>query len=41
MDRFGLSINDAREVVVLTGDVFETARATNKTARYPLGPFCV
>jgi cytochrome b6-f complex iron-sulfur subunit len=41
MDRFGLSINDAGEVVVLTGDVFETARATNKTSRYPLGPFCV
>jgi len=41
MDRFGVSIDDAGELVVLTGDVFQTARATNKTVRYPLGPFCV
>jgi len=41
MDRFGVTIDDLGEVVVLTGDVFETARATNKTSRYPLGPFCV
>jgi cytochrome b6-f complex iron-sulfur subunit len=41
MDRFGVSIDSAGELVVLTGDVFETPRATNKTSRYPLGPFCV
>jgi cytochrome b6-f complex iron-sulfur subunit len=41
MDRFGVSIDGAGELVVLTGDVFETPRATNKTSRYPLGPFCV
>ncbi len=41
MDRFGVSIDSAGQMVVLTGDVFETPRATNKTSRYPLGPFCV
>lgn len=41
MDRFGVSIDSAGDLVVLTGDVFETPRATNKTSRYPLGPFCV
>lgn len=41
MDRFAVTIDDAGELVVLTGDVFETARATNKTAPYPQGPFCV
>ena len=41
MDRFGVSLNDAGELVVLTGDVYETARATSKTAAYPQGPFCV
>ena len=41
MDRFGVSIDGAGDLVVLTGDVFETPRATNKTSRYPLGPFCV
>jgi cytochrome b6-f complex iron-sulfur subunit len=41
MDRFGVSIDSAGQLVVLTGDVFETPRATNKTSRYPLGPFCV
>ncbi len=41
MDRFGVSIDGAGELVVLTGDVFETPRATSKTSRYPLGPFCV
>lgn len=41
MDRFAVSLNEAGELVVLTGEVFETARATNKTAAYPQGPFCV
>ncbi|NND02987.1 MAG: Rieske 2Fe-2S domain-containing protein [Acidimicrobiia bacterium] len=41
MDRFAVELNDAGELVVLTGEVFETARATNKTAPYPQGPFCV
>ena len=41
MDRFGVSIDSAGELVVLTGDVFETPRSNNKTSRYPLGPFCV
>ncbi len=41
MDRFAVTVDDAGELVVLTGEVFETARATNKTAAYPQGPFCV
>lgn len=41
MDRFAVQIDEAGDLVVLTGDVFETARATNKTAPYPQGPFCV
>lgn len=41
MDRFGVDIDDAGELVVLTGSVFQTARATSKTASYPQGPFCV
>jgi len=41
MDRFGVSVDGSGDLVVLTGDVFETPRATNKTSRYPLGPFCV
>lgn len=41
MDRFAVTIDDAGELVVLTGEVIETARATNKTSSYPQGPFCV
>ena len=41
MDRFAVQVNEAGELVVLTGEVYETARATNKTAAYPQGPFCV
>ena len=41
MDRFAVEIDDAGELVVLTGEIFETARATNKTSQYPKGPFCV
>ncbi len=41
MDRFAVNINDNGELVVLTGEVFETARTTKKTAQYPQGPFCV
>jgi len=41
MDRFAVTIDDLGELVVLTGEVFQTSRATNKTAPYPQGPFCV
>ena len=41
MDRFAVEVDDAGELVVLTGEVFQTARATNKTSSYPQGPFCV
>ena len=41
MDRFAVEIDAAGNLVVLTGEIFETARAQNKTIQYPLGPFCV
>ncbi len=41
LDRFAVEINDRGELVVLTGDVFETARAKNKSINYPQGPFCL
>lgn len=41
MDRFAVEINDLGELVVNTGSVFQTPRASNKTFKYPQGPFCV
>lgn len=41
MDRFAVELNDAGELVVNTGSVLETPRSTNKTFKYPQGPFCV
>ena len=41
LDRFGVEENDAGDLIILTGDIVETARSKNKTAQYPVGPFCV
>lgn len=41
MDRFGVTIDELGEMIVLTGDIFQTPRATKKTSKYPQGPFCV
>lgn len=41
MDRFAVEIDAAGNLVVRTGEIFETARAQHKTIQYPLGPFCV
>ena len=41
LDRFGVAVNDAGELIVDTGEVVETSRSKNKTVAYPQGPFCV
>ena len=41
LDRFGVEVNDAGDLIVQTGVIVETARSRNKTAQYPQGPFCV
>lgn len=41
LDRFAVEVTDRGELVVLTGEVFETARSKNKSVEYPQGPFCV
>lgn len=41
LDRFGVEVNELGELVVLTGDIFQTPRAKNKTKAYPQGPTCV
>ena len=41
LDRFGVEVNDQNQLVVLTGAVFETPRAKNKTISYPQGPSCL
>lgn len=41
MDRFGLSVTDAGDLIIETGTVVQTPRSKNLTAEYPLGPFCV
>lgn len=41
MDRFGVSVNDLDELIIDTGIVVQTARASNKTAKYPQGPSCL
>ncbi len=41
LDRFGVEVNDAGDLIVQTGIIVETARSKNKTAQYPQGPFCV
>lgn len=41
MDRFEVSVSDAGDLVVNTGNVVQTARAKTLTIQYPQGPFCV
>jgi cytochrome b6-f complex iron-sulfur subunit len=41
LDRFGVEVNDAGDLIIQTGVIVETPRAKNKTAEYPQGPFCV
>ena len=41
LDRFGVAVNAAGELIVDTGEVVETSRSKNKTVQYPQGPFCV
>jgi cytochrome b6-f complex iron-sulfur subunit len=41
MDRFSVEVDEAGNLVVVTGEILETPRAKNKTIQYPLGPFCV
>lgn len=41
LDHFGVEVNDRGELVVLTGDVFETSRAQHKSIEYPQGPNCL
>ncbi len=41
MDRFGLSTNDAGDLIIETGNVVQTSRSKHLTAEYPQGPFCV
>lgn len=41
MDRFAVQLDDNNNVIVLTGDVRQTARAKVKTIPYPQGPSCV
>ena len=41
MDRFGVEVNDNGELIVNTGDVYQTPRATTFTIAYPQGPACV
>jgi len=41
LDRFLVSLNDANELIVDTGTVIETARASVKTIDFPQGPSCI
>lgn len=41
LDRFGVEVNSRDEMIVLTGDIYETPRARNKTVAYPQGPNCL
>jgi cytochrome b6-f complex iron-sulfur subunit len=41
MDRFAVSVDDAGNLVVDTGEVRETPRAKTKTISYPQGPSCL
>lgn len=41
LDRFGVSVDAAGDLVIDTGTIVQTARAKNKTVAYPQGPFCV
>lgn len=41
LDRFGVSVNDAGDLIVETGNIVQTSRSKHFTVAYPQGPFCV
>ena len=41
LDRFVVSVDDAGNLIIDTGQVIETARSATKTAEYPQGPSCI
>jgi len=41
LDRFVVSISDANELIIDTGQVVQTARSTGKSVAYPQGPSCL
>jgi cytochrome b6-f complex iron-sulfur subunit len=41
MDRFAVEVNDNGDLIIQTGQVVETSRATAKTIAYPQGPSCL
>jgi cytochrome b6-f complex iron-sulfur subunit len=41
LDHFAVEVDDAGNLVVDTGTVLQTARASVKTAEYPQGPSCI
>lgn len=41
LDRFVVSVDDAGNLIIDTGQIIQTARATTKTAEYPQGPSCI
>jgi cytochrome b6-f complex iron-sulfur subunit len=41
LDHFVVTIDDAGGLVIDTGQIIQTARATHKTAEYPQGPSCI
>ena len=41
LDRFGVQVNEAGELIVETGNIVQTSRSKNFTIAYPQGPFCV
>jgi cytochrome b6-f complex iron-sulfur subunit len=41
LDRFGLAVNGAGDLIIETGTVVQTPRSKELTAEYPQGPFCV
>jgi cytochrome b6-f complex iron-sulfur subunit len=41
LDRFAIEVDDAGNLIVDTGAVIQTSRASVKTAEYPQGPACI
>jgi cytochrome b6-f complex iron-sulfur subunit len=41
LDRFVVSVNDDGELIIDTGQVVQTARASQKTVSYPQGSSCI
>lgn len=41
LDRFVVSLSEANELIIDTGSVIETSRASVKTIEYPQGPSCI